>query len=55
MRLFKGNVIHLSKESENSLYDENKASFEEEGGFTNDDMKKYIKENILKYSHNNLD
>ena len=55
MRLFKGNIIHLSKESDNSLYDENKASFEEEGGFTNDDMKKYIKENILKYSHNNLD
>ena len=55
MRLFKGNIIHLSKESENSLYDKNKASFEEEGGFTNDDMKKYIKENILKYSHNNLD
>ena len=50
--LFKGNLIHLSKKSENSLYDKNKASFEEEGGFSNEEMKKYIKENILKYTKN---
>ena len=52
IKLFKGNVIHLSKKSENSLYDKDKASFEEEGGFSNEDMKKYIKENILKYTKN---
>ena len=52
VKLFKGNVIHLSKKSENSLYDKNKASFEEEGGFSNEEMKKYIKENILKYTKN---
>ena len=52
VKLFKGNVIHLSKKSENSLYDKNKASFEEEGGFSNEEMKKYIKENILRYSKN---
>ena len=52
VKLFKGNVIHLSKKSENSLYDKDKASFEEEGGFSNEDMKKYIKENILKYTKN---
>ena len=52
VKLFKGNVIHLSKKSENSLYDKNKASFEEEGGFSNEEMKKYIKENILRYTNN---
>ena len=52
VKLFKGNVIHLSKKSENSLYDKDKASFEEEGGFSNEDMKKYIKGNILKYTKN---
>ena len=52
VKLFKGNVIHLSKKSENSLYDKNKASFEEEGGFSNEEMKKYIKENILRYTKN---
>ena len=52
VKLFKGNVIHLSKKSENSLYDKNKASFEEEGGFSNEEMKKYINENILRYTKN---
>ena len=52
VKLFKGNVIHLSKKSENSLYDKNKVSFEEEGGFSNEEMKKYIKENILRYTKN---
>ena len=52
VKLFKGNVIHLSKKSENSLYDKNKASFEEEGGFSNEEMKKYIKENIIRYTKN---
>ena len=42
-------VISLGKESKNSLYDENKASFEESGGFSNQDMQDYIKENILKF------
>ena len=49
IKLLKGNVISLSKESKNSLYDENKASFEESGGFSNQDMEDYIKENILKF------
>ena len=35
IKLLKGNVISLGKESKNSLYDENKASFEESGGFSN--------------------
>ena len=52
VKLFKGNVIHLSKKSENSLYDKNKASFEEEGGFSNEELKKYIKENIIRYTKN---
>ena len=43
------------RDSNNSLYDENKASFEEEGGFSNEDMKKYIRENILRYSEINSD
>jgi argininosuccinate synthase len=55
IKLFKGNIIHISKESNNSLYDENKSSFEEEGGFSNEDMKKYIRENILRYSEINSD
>lgn len=49
IKLLKGNVISLGKESKNSLYDENKASFEESGGFSNQDMEAYIKENILKF------
>ena len=49
IKLLKGNVISLRKESKNSLYDENKASFEESGGFSNQDMQDYIKENILKF------
>ena len=49
IKLLKGNVISLGKESKNSLYDENKASFEESGGFSNKDMQDYIKENILKF------
>ena len=49
IKLLKGNVISLGKESKNSLYDENKASFEESGGFSNKDMEDYIKENILKF------
>ena len=43
IKLLKGNVISLGKESKNSLYDENKASFEESGGFSNQDMEDYIK------------
>ena len=39
IKLLKGNVISLGKESKNSLYDENKASFEESGGFSNQDMQ----------------
>ena len=49
IKLLKGNVISLGKESKNSLYDENKASFEESVGFSNKDMEDYIKENILKF------
>jgi len=49
IKLLKGTVISLGKESKNSLYDENKASFEESGGFSNKDMEDYIKENILKF------
>ena len=32
-----------------SLYNENKVSFEEEGGFSNEDMKSHIKKNILDF------
>ena len=49
VKLYKGNIISISKESSNSLYDENKVSFEEEGGFSNEDMKSHIKKNILDY------
>ena len=49
VKLYKGNIISISKESSNSLYNENKVSFEEEGGFSNDDMKSHIKKNILDY------
>ncbi len=49
LKLFKGNIISLGKESQNSLYDENKASFEAKGGFSNEDMAEYIKTNILKF------
>jgi len=49
VKLYKGNIISISKESSNSLYNENKVSFEEEGGFSNDDMKSHIKKNILNY------
>jgi len=47
VKLYKGNIISISKESPNSLYNENKVSFEEEGGFSNEDMKSHIKKNIL--------
>ena len=49
VKLYKGNIISISKESSNSLYNENKVSFEEEGGFSNDDMQSHIKKNILDY------
>ena len=49
VKLYKGNIISISKESPNSLYNENKVSFEEEGGFSNEDMKSHIKKNILDY------
>ena len=50
VKLYKGNIISISKESSNSLYNENKVSFEEEGGFSNDDMKQHIKNNLLDYN-----
>ena len=49
LKLYKGNIISISKESSNSLYNENKVSFEEEGGFSNEDMKSHIKKNILDF------
>ena len=49
VKLYKGNIISISKESSNSLYNENKVSFEEEGGFSNEDMQSHIKNNILDY------
>ena len=49
VKLYKGNIISISKESTNSLYNENKVSFEEEGGFSNEDMQSHIKKNILDY------
>ena len=49
VKLYKGNIISISKESSNSLYNENKVSFEEEGGFSNEDMKSHIKKNILDF------
>jgi len=49
LKLYKGNVISLGKESQNSLYDENKASFEAKGGFSNEDMAEHIKTNILRF------
>ena len=48
VKLYKGNIISISKESSN-LYNENKVSFEEEGGFSNEDMQSHIKKNILDY------
>ena len=50
VKLYKGNIISISKESSNSLYNENKVSFEEEGGFSNEDMKQHIKNNLLDYN-----
>ena len=49
VKLYKGNIFSISKESSNSLYNENKVSFEEEGGFSNEDMQSHIKKNILDY------
>jgi argininosuccinate synthase len=49
VNLYKGNITSISKESSNSLYNENKVSFEEEGGFSNEDMKSHIKKNILDF------
>ena len=49
VKLYKGNIISISKESSNSLYNENKVSFEEDGGFSNEDMQSHIKKNILDY------
>ena len=51
VKLYKGNIISISKESSNSLYNENKVSFEEEGGFSNEDMQSHIKKNILDYDN----
>jgi len=49
LKLYKGNIVSNSKESPNSLYNENKVSFEEEGGFSNEDMKSHIRKNILDF------
>ena len=49
LKLYKGNIISLGKESPNSIYDESKVSFEEQGGFSNEDMENHIKKNLLKY------
>ena len=48
VKLYKGNIISISKESSNSLYNENKVSFEEEGGFSNEDMQSHI---TVSYTH----
>ncbi len=50
-KLYKGNIISISKESSNSLYNESQVSFEEEGGFSNEDMKNHIKLNILDFDN----
>ena len=51
VKLYKGNIISVSKESLNSLYDENKVSFEEQGGFSNEDMQSHIEKNILDFDN----
>ncbi len=51
VKLYKGNIISVSKESLTSLYDENKVSFEEQGGFSNEDMQSHIEKNILDFDN----
>ena len=51
LKLYKGNIISISKESTNSLYNASQVSFEEQGGFSNEDMKNHIKLNILDFDN----
>lgn len=52
MKLYKGNCYIVGRESKNSLYDQNIASMDEEGGYDQEDAKGFIKLNALRLKLN---
>ena len=48
MKLYKGNVFVLSRESHSSLYDQNLSSMDIEGGFNQQDSEGFIKINAIR-------
>ena len=48
LKLYKGNVIVLGRKSPNSLYDQSLASFDEEGGYRQDDASGFINISALR-------
>jgi argininosuccinate synthase len=54
LRLFKGNVIHLGRESPSSLYDRDLASMDVEGGYDQKDAAGFIRINALRLQAHKL-
>ncbi len=54
LKIFKGNVIVLGRRSQNSLYDSNLVSFDEEGGYNQKDAEGFIKINSLRLKKNKI-
>ena len=48
LKLYKGNVFVLSRESHSSLYDQNLSSMDIEGGFNQQDSEGFIKINAIR-------
>ena len=48
MKLYKGNCIVLGRKAERSLYDQEIASFEEEGTYRQNDAEGFIRLNSLR-------
>jgi argininosuccinate synthase len=48
IKLYKGNVVVLGRKSENSLYDEDMATFEEDSVYDQQDAEGFIKLNALR-------
>lgn len=55
VKLYKGNVYPLSRESDSSLYDQKLSSMDEEGGYNQEDATGFIKINAIRLmAHNKI-
>ena len=53
LRLYKGNVIVIGRQSPNSLYNKSLVSFDEEGNYNQKDAEGFIKINSLRFKNKN--